>query len=139
MINVATRVENLLETAMALPPTRNRWSRRATARYLKDLGLVGADKATISRWEKLLRVVKDFRVRIPKDVSGNYMNGYSFDQFQFYCVVKLSYLMTQLRPDLNGQDYYPLIAQTLANKEIQRKYFSFAVWQYEQFNQDSVA
>jgi hypothetical protein len=32
---------------------------------------------------------------------------------------------------LNGTNYYPLIAQTLANPEIQGKYFSYAVWQYE--------
>jgi hypothetical protein len=131
MINVATRVENLLETTIALPPTRNRWSRRATAAYLKTQGLLGGDKATIGKWEILLRIVKDFRTRIPKDISGNFMSGYSFDQYQFFCVVKLAYLMTQLRADLNGTNYYPLIAQTLANPEIQGKYFSYAVWQYE--------
>ena len=34
MINVTTRINVILETAIAKPPTRNRWSRRAIARYL---------------------------------------------------------------------------------------------------------
>lgn len=131
MINVTTRTQEILETALATPPTRNRWSRRAVARYLGTQGLLGADKNTIGKWEKLLRVIKDYRERIPKDARGNYMDGYSFDQYQFFCVVKLSYLMTQIRADLNGCNYLPIIAQTLANPEIQKRYFSFDAWQSE--------
>jgi hypothetical protein len=131
VINVTTRTQEILETALATPPTRNRWSRRAIARYLATQGLLGADKSTITKWEVLLRVIKDYRLRIPKDAKGNYLAGYSLDQYQFFCVVKLSYLMTQIRADLNGCNYLPIIAQTLANPEIQRKYFSYAVWQYE--------
>jgi hypothetical protein len=37
MINVTTRINTILETAIAKPPTRNRWSRRAVARYLVGL------------------------------------------------------------------------------------------------------
>ncbi|HEY9671312.1 MAG TPA: hypothetical protein V6D11_07705 [Waterburya sp.] len=128
MINVATRINVILETAIAKPPTRNRWSRRAIARYLQSQGLLGADKNTVAGWEKLLRVIKDYRKRIPLDPKGNYMSGYSLDQYQFYCVVKLSYLMTQIRADLNGCNYLPIVAQTLANPEIQEKYFSFESW-----------
>ncbi len=128
MINVATRINAILETAIAKPPTRNRWSRRAIARYLQSQGLLGADKNTVAGWEKLLRVIKDYRKRIPLDPKGNYMSGYSLDQYQFYCVVKLSYLMTQIRADLNGCNYLPIVAQTLANREIQEKYFSFEAW-----------
>lgn len=128
MINVTTRINTILETAIAKPPTRNRWSRRAVARYLGSQGLLGADKNTIAKWEVLLRVIKPYRERIPKDARGNFLPGYSLDQFQFYCVVKLSYLMTQIRSDLNGCNYLPIIAQTLANPEIQSKYFSFESW-----------
>jgi queuine/archaeosine tRNA-ribosyltransferase len=77
MINVATRTQEILETALATPPTRNRWSRRATARHLASQGLLGADKNTIANWEKLLRVIKDYRDRIPKDASGNYIRTYA--------------------------------------------------------------
>lgn len=131
MINVTTRINVILETAIAKPPTRNRWSRRAIARYLGSQGLLGADKNTIAKWEVLLRVVKPYRERIPKDARGNFLPGYSLDQYQFYCVVKLSYLMTQIRSDLNGCNYLPIIAQTLALPEIQSKYFSFESWQNE--------
>jgi hypothetical protein len=117
-----------LETALAKPPTRNRWSRRAIARYLSSQGLLGPDKNTIAKWEVLLRVIKPYRERIPKDVRGNFLPGYSLDQYQFYCIVKLSYLMTQIRSDLNGCNYLPIIAQTLTNPEIQDKYFSFQSW-----------
>jgi hypothetical protein len=82
MINVATRVENLLETTIALPPTRNRWSRRATAAYLKTQGLLGGDKATIGKWEILLRIVKDFRTRIPKDTAYSRFMKYSSSNWQ---------------------------------------------------------
>ena len=129
MINVTTRINTILETAIAKPPTRNRWSRRAIARYLATQGLLGSDKNTIAKWEVLLRVVKPYRERIPKDARGNYLSGYSLDQFQFHCIVKLSYLMTQIRSDLNGCNYLPIIAQTLANPEIQQRYFSFESWQ----------
>lgn len=128
MINVATRINTILETAIVKPPSRNRWSRRAIARYLQTQGLLGADKNTIANWERLLRVIKDYRKRIPLDARGNYLTGYSLDQYQFYCVVRLSYLMTQIRADLNGCNYLPIIAQTLANPEIQKKYFSFESW-----------
>lgn len=131
MKNVTTKINAILETAIAKPPTRNRWSRRAIARYLATQGLLGSDKNTIAKWEPLLRVVKDYRQRIPRDARGNYLSGYSLDQFQFYCVVRLSYLMTQIRSDLNGCNYLPIIAQTLANPEIQKKYFSFESWQNE--------
>jgi hypothetical protein len=129
VINVTTRTQEILETALATPPTRNRWSRRAIARYLATQGLLGADKNTIAKWEVLLRVIKDYRLRIPKDAKGNYLSGYSLDQYQFFCIVKLSYLMTQIRSDLNGCNYLPIIAQTLANPEIQKRYFSFESWQ----------
>jgi hypothetical protein len=134
MINVTTRTQEILETALVTPPTRNRWSRRAVARHLASQGLLGSDKNTIANWEKLLRVIKDYRERIPRDVFGNYMSGYSFDQYQFACVVKLAYLMTQIRANLNGCNYHPIIAQTLANPEIQEKYFSFKAWEEELFN-----
>ena len=129
MINVTIRTQEILETALAIPPIRNRWSRRAIARYLASQGLLGADKNTIAKWEVLLRVIKDYRLRIPKDAKGNYLSGYSLDQYQFFCIVKLSYLMTQIRADLNGCNYLPIIAQTLANPEIQKRYFSFESWQ----------
>lgn len=58
MINVTTRINAILESAIAKPPTRNRWSRRAIARYLGAQGLLGADKNTIAKWEVLLRVVR---------------------------------------------------------------------------------
>lgn len=128
MINVTTRLNTILETAIAKPPTRNRWSRRAIARYLGSQGLLGSDKNTIAKWEVLLRVIKPYRERIPKDARGNFLPGYSLDQYQFYCIVKLSYLMTQIRSDLNGCNYLPIIAQTLANPEIQKKYFSYESW-----------
>jgi hypothetical protein len=131
MINVTTQINIILETAIAKPPTRNRWSRRAIARYLGTQGLLGADKNTIAKWEVLLRVIKDYRLRIPKDAKGNYLSGYSLDQYQFFCIVKLSYLMTQIRADLNGCNYLPIIAQTLANPVIQERYFSFSAWQSE--------
>ena len=128
MINVTTRINVILETAISKPPTRNRWSRRAIARYLATQGLLGADKNTIAKWEVLLRVINDYRLRIPKDAKGNYLAGYSLDQYQFFCIVKLSYLMTQIRADLNGCNYLPIIAQTLASPEIQNCYFSFESW-----------
>jgi hypothetical protein len=128
MINVTTRINTILETAIAKHPIRNRWSRRAIARYLATQGLLGADKNTIAKWEVLLRVIKDYRLRIPKDAKGNYLSGYSLDQYQFFCIVKLSYLMTQIRSDLNGCNYLTIIAQTLANPDIQKRYFSFESW-----------
>jgi len=73
MINVTTRINVILETAIAKPPIRNRWSRRAIARYFGTQGLLGSDKNTIAKWEVLLRVIKDYRLRIPKDAKGNYL------------------------------------------------------------------
>ena len=125
MINVTTHINVILDTAIAKPPTRNRWSRRAIARYLGTQGLLGADKNTIAKWEVLLRVIREYRERIPRDAKGNFLSGYSLDQYQFACIVKLSYLMTQIRADLNGCKYLPIIAQTLANPQIQERYFSF--------------
>jgi hypothetical protein len=39
--------------------------------------------------------------------------------------------LTSLRDDLRGCEYLPLVARTLANKEIQKHFLSRDIWLYE--------
>jgi hypothetical protein len=62
-----TDISRALSRQVTLPP-KQRWSRRALARHLKSLGLMGADYHTLDNWErdrKLFRGIKDFRREIP--------------------------------------------------------------------------
>jgi len=128
-----TDISKLLSHSVTLPP-RQRWSRRALARHLKSLGLLGADYHTLDAWErdrKLFRGIKDFRREIPLDEKGNYLESFAFTAYQAWVIVKVAYVLTSLRDDLRGCKYLPLVARTLANKEIQKHFLSRDIWLYE--------
>jgi hypothetical protein len=128
-----TDVARILSRQVTLPP-KQRWSRRALARYLKSLGLMGADYHTLDNWErdrKLFRGIKDFRREIPLDDKGTYLDTFPFTAYQAWVIVKVAYILTDLRDDLRGCEYLPQVARTLANKDIQRVYLSRDIWLYE--------
>ncbi len=128
-----TDISKLLSHFVRLPP-RQRWSRRALARQLKSLGLLGADYHTLDNWErdrKLFRGIKDFRHEIPLDDKGNYQETFPFTAYQAWVIVKVAYILTSLRDDLRGCEYLPQVARTLANKEVQKHFLSRDIWLYE--------
>lgn len=104
-------------------PTRNRWNRRAVAQYL------GISKNTLKTYiEKIAIVVKDFRVRIPKDPKGNFKRGFSLDQYQFWLVVKIAHFAALIRADLNGTSYICDIAQIFAKSQ---QHVSYEIFLYD--------
>jgi hypothetical protein len=126
-------ISKLLSHSVRLPP-KQRWSRRALAKHLKSLGLLGADYHTLDNWErerKLFRGIKDFRREIPLDEKGNYLESFPFTAYQAWVIVKVAYVLTSLRDDLRGCEYLPQVAKTLANKEIQKHFLSRDIWLYE--------
>lgn len=126
-------ISRILSRQVTLPP-KQRWSRRALARYLKSLGLMGADYHTLDNWErerKLFRSIKDFRKEIPLDEKGNYLDTFPFTAYQAWVIVKVAYILTSLRDDLRGCEYLPQVAKTLANKETQKHFLSRDIWLYE--------
>jgi len=128
-----TDISRALSRQVTLPP-KQRWSRRALARHLKSLGLMGADYHTLDNWErdrKLFRGIKDFRREIPLDERGNYLESFPFTAYQAWVIVKVAYILTSLRDDLRGCEYLPLVARTLAKKEIQKHFLSRDIWLYE--------
>ena len=128
-----TDISRLLSHSVMLPP-KNRWSRRALARYLKSLGLLGSDYHTLDNWErerKLFRGIRDFRKEIPLDPKGNYLDTFPFTAYQAWVIVKVAYVLTSLRDDLRGCEYLPQIAKTLANREVQKQFLSRDIWLYE--------
>ncbi|HEY9673828.1 MAG TPA: hypothetical protein V6D11_20475 [Waterburya sp.] len=105
----STDVARVLSRQVTLPP-KQRWSRRALARYLKLLELMGADYHTLDNWErdrKLFRGIKDFRCEIPLDDKGNYLDSFPFTAYQAWVIVKVAYVLTSLRDDLRGCEYLP--------------------------------
>jgi hypothetical protein len=126
-------ISRLLSAPVTLPP-KQRWSRRALARFLKTQGLLGSDPHTLDNWErdrKLWRVIPEFRRQIPKDEKGNYYQTFPFTPYQAWIVVKTAYILTALRDDLRGCQYLPQIARTFANKDVQKKFLSKEIWMYE--------
>ena len=129
----STDIARILNRQVFLPP-KQRWSRRALARHLKSLGLMGADYHTLDNWErdrKLFRGIKDFRREIPLDEKGNYLDSFPFTAYQAWVIVKVAYVLTSLRDDLRGCEYLPQVARTLTNKEIQKHFLSRDIWLYE--------
>ena len=130
---INTDISRLLGHPVTLPP-KQRWSRRALARHLKSLGLLGADYHTLDNWErdrKLFRGIKDFRKDIPLDDRGNYLDSFPFTAYQAWVIVKVAYILTSLRDDLRGCEYLPQVARTLSNKEVQKHFLSREMWLYE--------
>ena len=128
-----TDIGKLLSHPVTLPP-KQRWSRRALARHLKSLGLLGGDYHTIDNWErdrKLFRGIKDFRREIPLDDRGNYLETFPFTAYQAWVIVKVAYVLTSLRDDLRGCEYLPQVAKTLANRDVQKHFLSRNIWLYE--------
>ena len=129
----STDITRILSHQVTLPP-KQRWTRRALARHLRSLNLMGADYHTLDNWErdrKLFRGIKDFRREIPLDEKGNYLESFPFTAYQAWVIVKVAYILTSLRDDLRGCEYLPLVARTLANKEIQNNFLSRDIWLYE--------
>ncbi len=129
----STDITRVLSRQVALP-AKQRWSRRALAKHLKTLGLMGSDYHTINNWEaerKLFRGIKDFRKEIPLDTKGNYITNFPFTAYQAWVIVKVAYVLTSLRDDLRGCEYLPLVAKTLSNKDIQKHFLSRDIWLYE--------
>lgn len=130
---INTDISRLLGHPVTLPP-KQRWSRRALARHLKSLGLLGADYHTLDNWErdrKLFRGIKDFRKDIPLDDRGNYLDSFPFTAYQAWVIVKVAYILTSLRDDLRGCEYLPQVARTLSKKEVQKHFLSREMWLYE--------
>lgn len=128
-----TDIARVLSRQVSLP-SKHRWSRRALARHLKTLGLMGADYHTLDNWErdrKLFRGIKDFRREIPLDDKGNYLDSFPFTAYQAWVIVKVAYVLTNLRDDLRGCQYLPQVAKTLANKDVQHNFLSRDIWLYE--------
>lgn len=128
-----TDITKVLSRQVTLP-AKQRWSRRALARHLKSLSLMGADYHTLDNWErdrKLFRGIKDFRREIPLDEKGNYLESFPFTAYQAWVIVKVSYILTSLRDDLRGCEYLPLVARALTSKEIQKHFLSRDIWLYE--------
>ena len=128
-----TDISKVLSRQVTLPP-KQRWSRRALARHLKSLGLMGADYHTLDNWErerKLFRGIKDFRREIPLDAKGNYLDSFPFTAYQAWVIVKVAYVLTSLRDDLRGCEYLSQVGKTLANKDIQKHFLSRDIWIYE--------
>jgi len=76
-----TDISRALSRRVTLPP-KQRWSRRALARHLRSLNLMGADYHTLDVWErdrKLFRGIKDFRREIPLDERGNYSGSRCYE------------------------------------------------------------
>lgn len=129
----ATDITKVLSRRVSLP-SKQRWSRRALARHLKSLGLLGSDYHTLDAWErdrKLFRGIKDFRREIPLDAKGNYLETFPFTGYQAWVIVKVAYVLTSLRDDLRGCEYLPQVARTLANREVQKHFLSRDIWLYE--------
>ncbi len=128
-----TDISKVLSRQVTLP-AKQRWSRRALARHLKSLSLMGADYHTLDNWErerKLFRGIKDFRKDIPLDDRGNYLDSFPFTAYQAWVIVKVAYILTSLRDDLRGCEYLPQVARTLSNKEVQKHFLSREMWLYE--------
>lgn len=116
------RWETVIAEQVVLP-TRNRWSRRAIAQYL------GISKNTLKTYiEKIAVVVKDFRLRIPKDSRGNFKAGFSLDQYQFWLVVKIAHFAALVRADLNGTSYLADVVQVFAKNQ---RYLAYEVFLYD--------
>ena len=114
--------ENVLAEQVVLP-VRNRWSRRAIAQYL------GISKNTLKTYiEKIAIVVKDFRLRIPRDAKGNFKAGFSLDQYQFWLVVKIAHFAALVRSDLNGTSYLSDVVQVFAKHQ---RYLSYEIFLYD--------
>lgn len=133
---VSTEIQRFLAHRHKMP-VRPSWSRYALSQYLKQQGLLGSQKMTIAQWERdILFYVKDFRNQIPrevpKDAEGKPMTIYPLSPYQASCIIRLAYVLTHLRPYLNGQKYTYLIQSIVKNREIQRKYFSYQVFVYDQ-------
>ena len=134
---VATNIERFLAHRHVIP-TRPYWSRTLLAKYLKSQGLMGSQKTTISTWEReILYYIKDFRNQIPKDTPRDSENkpiaNYPLTPYQAATITRLAYVLTHLRPYLNGQKYTYLIQAVVKNREIQRKYFSYQVFCHDQY------
>ncbi len=128
-----TDIARVLSRQVSLP-AKQRWSRRALAKHLKSLGLMGGDYHTINNWEaerKLFRGIKDFRREIPLDDRGNYQETFPFTAYQAWVIVKVAYVLTSLRDDLRGCEYLPQVAKTLANRDVQKHFLSRDIWIYE--------
>jgi hypothetical protein len=133
---VITSVEKFLAYRHKMP-LKPSWSRYALSQYLKKLGYLGSQKATIAQWERdFCYYIKDFRNQIPKEVpkdaDGKPLTIYPLTPYQASVIIRLAYALTQLRPYLNGQRYTYVIQAIVKNREIQRKYFSYQVFVYDQ-------
>lgn len=133
---VATQIQRFLAYKQKLPE-RPVWSRYALSQYLKKQGFLGSQKSTISEWEReFCFYIKDFRNQIPKEVpkdaDGKPLTIYPLTPYQAATIVRISYALTQLRPYLNGSKYTYMIQGLVKNREIQRKYFSYQVFVYDQ-------
>lgn len=133
---VSTEIQRFLAHKHKMP-IRPTWSRCALGQYLKKQGLLGSQKMTIATWEReLCYYIKDFRNQIPKeipkDADGKPMTIYPLTPYQASCIIRLSYVLTHLRPYVNGQKYTYLIQSIVKNREIQRKYFSYQVFIYDE-------
>lgn len=135
---VGTQVQRFLAHKQQLPQ-RPAWSRYALSQYLKQQGLLGSQKTTISDWEReFCYYIADFRNQIPKgtpkDANGKPLTIYPLTPYQAATIVRLAYALTHLRPYLNGSKYIYMIQGIVKNRAIQRKYFSYQVWLYDQNN-----
>lgn len=133
---VTTQIQRFLAHKQQLP-ARPSWSRCALGKYLKKQGWLGSQKATIAQWEReLCYYIKDFRASIseetPKDAKGKPLTIYPLTPYQAAVIVRISYVLTQLRPYLNGSTYRYLIQGIVKDRKIQRQYLSYAVWCYDQ-------
>ena len=130
-ITTLVPVERVLAKEVKPPDNKNFWRRRAIVRYLREAGYHGSCYNTLRVWDKrILRVIKDFRKRIPKNSQGRYSENYPFDAYQFWVLLKVSPFLGTLDADLNGSSYLHRAAELLASERYQ-SYLSYESYLYE--------
>jgi hypothetical protein len=121
-MSLSTNTQNPLTKPLSLP-TRNKWTHRAIAEYLR------CSRATVAIYAtQIAPVVRDYLTECPRDVKGGVKGGFSLSQYQFWVVVKLITFARLLKADLNGASYRNDLKQTVAKGQ---HYLSRAAWLYE--------
>ncbi len=121
-MSLSTNTQNPLTKPLSLP-TRNKWTHRAIAEYLR------CSRATVAIYAtQIAPVVRDYLAECPRDVKGGVKSGFSLSQYQFWVVVKLITFARLLKADLNGASYRNDLKQTVAKGQ---HHLSRAAWLYE--------
>jgi hypothetical protein len=79
-------------------PQKNRWTRRAIAKFL------GINRITVKNYAEVIApVIRDYRQRIPKE-SGRFRTGYALDQYQFWVICKIATSKNSKTPSRRNEE-----------------------------------